>query len=296
MTEYRIGIDLGGTKIELAALEPDGSVAYDRRVPTPHAYGEALAAITALVVDAEAVLGARATVGIGVPGRIDPATQLLRSSTALTGQRFGPDISALLGREVRAANDAGCFALSEAMDGAGAGKNVVFGLILGTGCGAGIVIGGRLLSGLNGIAGEWGHAQFASKLGEPDADFPCWCGRRGCNETVLAGPAVARLCDGPAARDARLVPARAAAGDPVAVAALETHADRLARALTDIVNTLDPDVIVLGGGLSNMEHLYAEMPKRMREIALMPYGGTPVVKNVHGDSSGVRGAAWLWPR
>lgn len=295
MSAYRIGIDLGGTKIEIAVMAPDGRLVFTQRVPTPKTYPDALEAIAGLVTEAEATVGERATVGIGVPGRVDPATGMLRSSTALTGHRFGPDISARLGREVRVANDAGCFALSEAMDGAGAGKDVVLGLILGTGVGAGLVVSGRLLGGRNGLSGEWGHAQFAFGPGEEGAGFPCWCGRTGCNETALAGPALARLCDGPAARDAHLVPSRAAAGDAAAQRALEVHADRLARGLTDLVNTLDPDVIVLGGGLSNLVHLYAEMPERMRRIALMPYAATPVVKNVHGDSSGVRGAAWLWP-
>jgi fructokinase len=296
VTDYRIGVDLGGTKIELAALAPDGTVAFEHRVPTPRVYAEAIAALVGLVTQAEAALGTSGTVGIGVPGRIDPRTNLLRSSTCLDGHRFGPDMSAVLGREVRVANDAGCFVLSEAVDGAGAGARVVFGAILGTGCGGGIVIDGRLLDGHNGIAGEWGHTAFPFAPGEKDAEYPCWCGRRGCNETVLAGPALARTCDGPGARDARSIPARAKAGNPAAIAALAMHAERLARALTDVVNLLDPNVIILGGGLSNMDHLYEQVPPLMAKLALVPYWQTPVLRNVHGDSSGVRGAAWLWPR
>ncbi len=296
MTDYRIGIDLGGTKIELAALASDGTIAFEQRIPMPRVYAEAMAALTGLVLEAESALGARGTVGIGVPGRVDPRTDLLRSSTCLDGQRFGPDISAALGREVRVANDAGCFVLSEAVDGAGAGARLVFGAILGTGCGGGVVIDGGLLHGRNGIAGEWGHTGFPFMPGEKDADYPCWCGQRGCNETVLAGPALARTCDGPGARDARSIPARATAGDPAAVAALATHAERLARALMGVVNLLDPDVIVLGGGLSNMDHLYERVPVLMAKLALVPYWETPLLRSAHGDSSGVRGAAWLWPR
>ena len=296
MSDYRIGVDLGGTKIEVAALSSDGTVLFDQRVPTPRVYTEAIAALVGVIGEADAALGGKGTVGIGVPGRVNPRTKILRSSTCLDGHQFGPDLSAELGREVRVANDAGCFVLSEAVDGAGAGARVVFGAILGTGCGGGIVIDGRLLDGRNGISGEWGHIAFPFAPGEPGSDYPCWCGRRGCNETVLAGPALARTCDGPGARDARAIPARAASGDPAAASALATHAERLARALTDVVNLLDPDVIVLGGGLSNMDHLYEQVPKLMAKLALVPYWETPVLRNVHGDSSGVRGAAWLWPR
>ncbi len=271
MTDYRIGVDLGGTKIELAALSSDGTVLFDQRVPTPRVYTEAIAALVALVGEADAALGGKGTIGIGVPGRVNPRTNILRSSTCLDGHQFGPDLSAELGREVRVANDAGCFVLSEAVDGAGAGARVVFGAILGTGCGGGVIIDGRLLDGRNGISGEWGHSAFPFAPGESGSEYPCWCGRRGCNETVLAGPALARTCDGPGARDASAIPARAASGDPAAVSALATHAERLARALTDVVNLLDPDVIVLGGGLSNMDHLYEQVPELMAKLALFPY-------------------------
>lgn len=297
MGGYRIGIDLGGTKIEILALKPDGSMALRRRVATPHGYAETLATIKQLVHDTETKLVARATVGIGIPGVISPSTGLVKNanSIALNGHRFDHDISQMLGREVRVENDANCFALSEATDGAGACYSVVFGVILGTGCGGGIVVNGSIIQGLHRIAGEWGHTPLpwavASELPGP----LCWCGKFGCLEAYLAGPSLARDCDGPGAHDASRLPERALAGDAKAHEALDRHADRVARGLAVVISLLDPDVIVLGGGLSNMEHLYPELSRRIPRWAFNDTVNTPILKNRHGDSSGVRGAAWLWP-
>ena len=291
---HRIGIDLGGTKIELAVLDPSGAIAGRRRVPTPAGYAAIIAAMAGLVRAAEAELGFAASVGVGIPGALSPATGRVKNANtqALIGQALDEDLAAALGRPVRVENDANCFALSEAADGAGAGQHCVFGVILGTGCGGGIVVGGQVLAGRNRIAGEWGH----TPLPQPRADeYPmprCWCGQQGCLELYLAGPGLARSCTAP---DAAAVLARAEAGDPVAAAALERHADRLARGLAVIMNVLDPDVIVLGGGLSNMGHLYTRVPDLLQRYVFSDVAVTPVVRNRHGDSSGVRGAAWLWP-
>lgn len=297
MTQHRIGIDLGGTKIEIAVLDPTGHQVLRRRVPTPHGYPDTLTAIAAMVRGSEAELGMTATVGIGIPGVISPATGLVKNanSIALNGHRFDHDISQALGREVRVENDANCFALSEASDGAGAGHGLVFGVILGTGCGGGIVMHGTVHQGPHRVAGEWGHTPLPWPTGIEIPGPLCWCGKHGCLETYVAGPSLARDCDGPGAHDASGLPARAAAGDAAAAAALDRHADRLARGLAVIVNILDPDVIVLGGGLSNMSHLYTELPRRIPQHAFSDTIATPVVPNKHGDSSGVRGAAWLWP-
>lgn len=297
MTRHRIGIDLGGTKIEIAVLAPDGTIPYRERVPTPAGYDAALSAIETLVRDAEARLSVTATIGIGIPGVISPATGLVKNanSLALNGHALDRDLAARLGREIRVENDANCFALSEASDGAAAGYGLVFGVILGTGCGGGIVTHGQVHRGPHRVAGEWGH----NPLPWPNADeFPgnaCWCGRMACLETYVAGPALARDCDGPEARDASALPARAAAGDTRAQAALERHADRLARGLAQVINLLDPDAIVLGGGLSNMDHLYTELPRLIPRHVFSDVIATPILRNRHGDSSGVRGAAWLWP-
>jgi len=297
MSQHRIGIDLGGTKIEIAVFGPDGVEVLRHRVPTPAGYQATLAAITALVRGSEDRLGVTATVGIGIPGVISPATGLVKNanSLALNGHRFDADISRALDREVRVENDANCFALSEATDGAGAGFGVVFGVILGTGCGGGIVFHGRVHRGPHRVAGEWGHTPLPWPT-ESEVFGPlCWCGKRGCLESYLAGPALARDCDGIDVRDASALPARAAAGDRLAAAALARHVDRLARGLAVVINILDPDVIVLGGGLSNMAHLYTELPKLVPVHAFSDVIATPVLRNTHGDSSGVRGAAWLWP-
>ena len=291
---HRIGIDLGGTKIEVAVLDPAGAVALRRRAGTPESYDAIVAAMAGLVVAAEAELGVRATVGVGIPGTISPATGLVKNANTqvLIGHALDQDLSAALSREVRVENDANCFALSEAADGAGAGRRCVFGVILGTGCGGGIVVDGRVLAGRNRIAGEWGHTPLPWPRDGEHPLPPCWCGQSGCLELYLAGPGLARSCDAP---DAAGLPARAAAGDARAAAALELHADRLARGLAVIMNVLDPDVIVLGGGLSNMAHLYDRVPALMQRYVFSDVAATPVVRNRHGDSGGVRGAAWLWP-
>lgn len=291
---YRIGIDLGGTKIEVAALDVAGGIAFRRRVDTPPGYDAVIAAIAALVQAAEAALGARASVGVGIPGVISPATGLVKNANSqiLIGHALDQDLAAALARPVRVENDANCFALSEAADGAGAGQHCVFGVIMGTGCGGGIVVDGRILAGRNHIAGEWGHTPLPWPRPDEWPLPPCWCGQVGCLELYLAGPGLARSCGAPSAAEAER---RAAAGDPAAVAAIERHADRLARGLAVITNILDPDVIVLGGGVSNMASLYERVPALMVQYVFSDLTTTPVVRNRHGDSSGVRGAAWLWP-
>jgi fructokinase len=297
MARHRIGIDLGGTKIEIAALAPDGSERHRHRVPTPHGYAETLDAIAQLVREAEAEIGDTATVGIGIPGVISPATGKVKNanSIALNDHTFDADISAKLGRKVRVENDANCFALSEASDGAGAGHGVVFGVILGTGVGGGLVVNGAVHGGPHRIAGEWGHTPLPWPKPEELPGRRCWCGHDLCLETYIAGPSLARDCDGEGAHDASQIPARAVAGDVRAQEALARHADRLARGLSVVVDILDPDAIVLGGGLSNMEHLYVDVPLLMRRYVFSDTVEVKILRNRHGDSSGVRGAAWLWP-
>ncbi len=291
---HRIGIDLGGTKIEAAVLGPSGAVAWRRRTDTPSAYAAIVAAIAGLVQAAEATLAIRASVGVGIPGTLSPATGLVKNANtqALIGRALDRDLTAALSRPIRVENDANCFALSEAVDGAGAGHRCVFGVIIGTGCGGGIVVDGRVLQGRNRIAGEWGHTPLPWPEPDEYPQPPCWCGQRGCLELYLSGPGLARSCDAATAAE---LPARAAAGDQRAAHALGRHTDRLARGLAVIMNVLDPDVIVLGGGLSNMEHLYDQVPARMARYVFSDVAATPVLRNQHGDSGGVRGAAWLWP-
>lgn len=294
---HRIGIDLGGTKTEIMVLGEDGAPLLRRRRPTPAGYEAALRAIADLVGEAEQETGQQASVGVGIPGCISPATGLVKNanSNALNGHPFDRDLASLLGREVRVANDANCFALSEATDGAAAGNAVVFGVIIGTGTGAGIVVNGRILEGRHRLAGEFGHTPLPWP--KPD-EMPlrnCWCGQIGCLELYLSGPSLARDCDGPGHRDASALPQRAQAGDQAAQAALDRHADRMARALAVVTNLLDPDCIVLGGGLSNMARLYSALPGLMRPYVFSDHVAPNIVKAKHGDSSGVRGAAWLWP-
>ncbi|HTW27097.1 MAG TPA: ROK family protein [Acetobacteraceae bacterium] len=302
MSMFRIGVDLGGTKTEIAALNQAGEILIRRRIPTPQAggqaaYDEAVDAIVGLVRSVEQELGATATVGMGIPGVISPVTGLVKNanSNALNGHPIDRDLSEALAREVRVANDANCFALSEAVDGAGAGQRVVFGVIVGTGCGAGIVVNRQIIEGRNRVAGEWGHIPLPWPSAEESPGPRCWCGQHNCLELWISGTALARDCDGPLARDASSIPARAAAGDAQAQAALERHVDRMARGLAVVINVIDPDVVVLGGGLSNMEHLYHEVPKLLPRYVFSDFVRTPIVPNKHGDSSGVRGAAWLWP-
>jgi len=298
----RIGIDLGGTKIEGLALDQSGAELARLRIPTPqHDYPATVQAIAGVVHSLERRAGglanARATVGVGMPGTIVPATGLVKNanSIALNGHPFDRDLADALGHDVRVGNDANCFALSEATDGAGAGYPTVFGVIMGTGCGGGIIVDGKVVEGANKIAGEWGHIPLPWPSAGEIPGPHCWCGQYNCLERYISGTALAMDCDGPEARDASSIPARAAAGEQKAIDALARHADRLGRGLAVIVNLLDPDVIVLGGGLSNMDHLYAQVPAVMRQHAFSDFIKTPVVKNKHGDSSGVRGAAWMWP-
>lgn len=296
MEKLRFGIDLGGTKTEIAALDEAGALLLRNRTPTPRGYGEILANLAGLLAKAEQELGGRGTLGIGIPGAISPASGRVKNASllALNGQNLASDLAGLLGREVKIQNDANCFALSEAIDGAGAGAGSVFGVILGTGCGGGVVVQRRVLAGRHRIAGEWGHTPLPWMTAEEYPGLPCWCGRRGCLETYLSGPGLARDCFGGAARQAEVVVARAAAGDAAAAAALTRHAARLARGLAVVVDMLDPDAIVLGGGLSQLDHLYEQVPALMAAHVFSDVCTTPILRNRWGDSSGVRGAAMLW--
>ena len=298
----RIGIDLGGTKIEAIALDGDGAAAFRQRRPTPrNDYEGTIEAIAGLVLEAEAAVGRAGTVGIGMPGAISPATGLVKNanSTWLNGRRLQPDLESRLGRKVRLANDANCFALSEASDGAAAGASVVFGAILGTGCGGGFVVNGRVLTGPNAVAGEWGHNPLPWPRDGESPGPSCYCGKSGCLETFISGPGLARDYAGraelePGAADAGQIVRRAARGDRAAEAALERYAHRLARGLATVINLIDPDAIVLGGGLSNVALLYEAVPRLLPEFVFSDRVTTRLARPAHGDSSGVRGAAWLW--
>jgi fructokinase len=312
----RIGIDLGGTKIEGIALGSDGQILARRRIATPQGDAMAtIAAVAALVAALERDVGAAAPlernvgasapvpVGIGTPGALSPATGRLRNanSTCLNGLPLDRLLAQALGRDVRIANDANCFALSEAVDGAAAGAEIVFGAILGTGVGGGIVVRGSALSGRHAVAGEWGHNPLpwpnpALGLGELPGP-PCYCGRRGCIETFLSGPGMAADHRRVTGRDETpaAIAASAGAGDAAARATLDRYLDRLARGLAAVINLIDPEVIVLGGGLSNIRALYDEVPKRWSAWVFSDTVTTRLVPPLHGDSSGVRGAAWLWP-
>jgi fructokinase len=293
--DLMFGIDLGGTKIELIALDSAGQELMRRREPTPQGdYQATLQAIGSLVEQAERELGAHGSVGIGTPGALSRATGRLKNSNSvcLNGQPILQDLERLLGRPVRMANDADCFALSEATDGAAAGREVVFGVILGTGVGGGIVVHGRLLQGPNAIAGEWGHNPLPWPQPEELPGPACYCGKRGCIETFLSGPGLARSL-GTDVQGPEIV-ARAAQGDAACEAALRRYEDRLARALAHIINILDPDAVVLGGGLSNCARLYENVPKLWGRYVFSDRVDTLLLPPRHGDSSGVRGAAWLW--
>jgi fructokinase len=294
----RFGIDLGGTKIEIIVLAPDGRVLLRRRSATPRAdYHAVLDAVAALVRDAEGELGATGSVGVGTPGSISRATGLLRGSNSvcLNAKPIQADLEALLGRKIRITNDANCFALSEATDGAGEGAQSVFGVILGTGVGGGIVVHGELLTGPNAIAGEWGHNPLPWPKDDERPGFPCFAGHSGCIETFLSGPALERdhLRAHGEALGAAEIAARAANGDAACAATLERYEERLARAIAHVVNIVDPDVIVLGGGMSNVERLYARVPTLWGPWIFSDRVDTRLLRHRHGDSSGVRGAAWL---
>jgi fructokinase len=295
----RIGIDLGGTKISGVAMAPDGRETARRRAPTPKGdYEGTVAAVAGMVRDLEREAGEVATIGVGMPGAISPATGLVKNanSTWLIGRPFDRDLATALGRPVRLENDANCLAVSEATDGAGAGAHVVFAAILGTGCGAGIAIDGRPLRGRQAIAGEFGHNPLPWPRPEELPGPPCYCGRHGCNETWLSGTGFAadhRRATGRDLSGPEIV-ALAEAGDPDAAAAFDRYCDRLARALAAVINLLDPDAIVLGGGMSNVLALYREVPKRLGAWVFSDAVDTPIRPARHGDDSGVRGAAWLW--
>ncbi|MEO0325678.1 MAG: ROK family protein [Myxococcota bacterium] len=295
----RFGVDLGGTKTELLALDGSREV-YRKRVATPAAegYGAIVRCIRDLVVEAEAALGVRGTVGVGTPGALSPATGRLKNAntTALNGQPFDRHLADALGRPVRLANDANCFALSEASDGAAAGADVVFGVIVGTGTGGGVVVHGRVLTGPNAIAGEWGHMPLPWPRPEELPGPPCYCGRQGCVETWLSGPGLARDHEAITGvrREGAALAEGAASGDDDARATLDRHADRFARALAVVLDVLDPDVVVLGGGVSKLAHLYAAIPTRWGTHVFSDVVRTRLVPARHGDASGVRGAAWLW--
>jgi fructokinase len=272
----RIGIDLGGTKIELLALGAGGQVLLRKRIPTPQGdYAATVAAVAALIAEAEGELKAKGTVGVGMPGSLSRVTGLVKNanSTCLIGRDLKADLERALDREVRLENDANCFALSEAMDGAGQEDEVVFGVILGTGVGAGIVIRGEIHAGPNAIAGEWGHNPLPQPRAEDLPQPVCYCGRVGCVEAYLSGPALAK--DG---------------GN------LDRYEERLARSLAGVINILDPDVIVLGGGVSNNDRFYENVPRLWQPYVFSDHIATKLAKHLHGDSSGVRGAAWLWGR
>ena len=295
----RIGVDLGGTKIEATLMGRGGVELARRRVPTPRFYDGTLDAIAKLVFEVERDAGSGATVGIGIPGAVSPLTGLVKNanSTWLIGRALDKDLAARLDRPVRMSNDANCFALSEATDGAGAGAHTVFGVILGTGVGGGIVIDGEVLEGASRIAGEWGHNPLPSPKDDERPGPECYCGRFGCVETFCSGPGMERdhrLVTGEDVSAAEIA-ARADAGDPKASATLARYVDRLARSLGVVVNIIDPDVIVLGGGVSNIAALAPRVQALLPPLVFSGDVATRVVNNAHGDSSGVRGAAWLWP-
>jgi fructokinase len=294
----RIGVDLGGTKIEGVALDGSGAALARVRRPTPRDYDPTIEAIASVVSTLEDETGARGSVGVGIPGAISPASGLVKNanSTWLNGRPLHRDLAARLSREVRLANDANCFALSEATDGAGADASVVFGVIVGTGTGGGLVVNGRVLGGPNAIAGEWGHNPLPWPRPEELPGPPCYCGKHGCIETFLSGPGLARDHErvaGAACAPQEIV-SLADAGDGAAEATLARHADRMARALATVIDVVDPDVIVLGGGLSNLSRLYVEVPALWGTWVFSDRVDTRLVPPRWGDASGVRGAAWLW--
>ena len=296
----RLGIDLGGTKIAAIVLDEDGRVVWQHRIPAPRDdYRATIEALAGVVIDAERELQARCTVGIGIPGAISPATGLVKNanSTWLNGQRLSEDLDARLSRPVRLANDANCLAISEATDGAAREADVVFGVILGTGTGGGVVVRGQVLTGANSIAGEWGH----NPLPWPDDDErpgrACYCGRHGCLETFLSGPGLAAdyAAHGGAPDRSEAIVERAAAGEALAGQTLHRWERRLAKSLATVINVLDPDVIVVGGGLSAIDRIYVNVPQQLGAWVFSDRVVTKVVRAKHGDASGVRGAAWLWP-
>jgi fructokinase len=296
----RIGIDLGGTKIEALALDEKGTELARHRIDTPRSdYDATIKAILGLAGRMEEMTGSVGSVGIGIPGSVSGVTGLVKNSnsTWLNGRPLHRDLNSAFGREVRLANDANCFAVSEATDGAAAGKHVVFGVILGTGCGGGVAIGGRVHEGPNGVAGEWGHNPLPWPRAEEYPGPECYCGKRGCMEMWVSGTGIAldyRTATGRTLTTQEIV-TQFEAGDREATAAMERFEDRLARGLAQVVNILDPDVIVIGGGVSRVKHIYRKLPKKLKAYVFGGEASTPVLPAMYGDSSGVRGAAWLWP-
>lgn len=300
----RIGIDLGGTKIEVIALANDGHELFRHRIATPrHDYQQTLDAIAGLVKLAEENTGQQGSVGVGIPGTLSPYTGLVKNANSvwLNGQPMDKDLSAMLAREVRIANDANCLAVSEATDGAAAGQKTVFAVIIGTGCGAGVAINGQAHSGGNGIAGEWGHNPLPW-MDDDELRFrtevPCYCGKQGCIETFISGTGFAtdyaRLSGNPL--KGHEIMTLAVQGDALAERAIGRYELRLAKSLAHVINILDPDVVVLGGGMSNVDRLYRHVPQLVKSWVFGGECETPIRKAIHGDSSGVRGAAWLWPQ
>lgn len=296
----RVGVDIGGTKIEAAALTAGGAFAARVRKPNPGDYDAFLQVVKEVVEEAEAQAGVNAaSVGCGAPGSISPKTGLMRNANSvwMNGRPMRGDLARVLGRPVRVENDANCFALSEAADGAAAGARVVFGAILGTGCGGGVVVDGRTIEGRNGVGGEWGHSPLPWLSKEEHQAHLCWCGRADCLETWTSGSAFVqdyRRATG-RTRDGAAIAAAARDGEAAAGEALDRYVDRLSRALAGLCNLLDPDVIVLGGGMSNVDELYQRVPPVVAHYIFSDSFETPIRKAMHGDSSGVRGAAWLWP-
>jgi fructokinase len=297
----RIGIDLGGTKIEGIALDDSGAILVRRRVPTPAGdYNRTVSAISGLVTEIEQYLSQRGSVGVGTPGAISPKTGLIKNanSTILNGRPLHVDLSRILRRPVRLENDANCFALSEAVDGAGQHEQVVFGIILGTGVGGGLVVNKAVLAGPNRIAGEWGHNPLPWPQAKEWPGQACYCGKTGCIETFLSGPGMSReyeMLTG-YVLSAHHIARSAAAGDAGALEFLSLHQQRLARALASVINVIDPDAIILGGGLSNIDYLYNGLVEQIERYAFSDSLSTKIYRAAHGDSSGVRGAAWLWPK
>jgi fructokinase len=293
----RIGVDLGGTKVAVVAMRGSAIVARRRATSPRGDYEATLDAVAALVAAVEAEAGGRGSIGVGIPGAVSPATGLVKNANSvwLIGKAFNRDLAARLGRPVRVANDANCFALSEAVDGAAAGLPVVFGVILGTGVGGGVVVDGKVLVGANAIAGEWGHSPLPWPEDDERPGPSCYCGKRGCIETFLSGPGLA--ADHEHATGARLDAAaivEAARLDPDAELTLRRYEDRLARALATVLNLLDPDAVVLGGGLSQIARLYETVPRLLERHVFSDRVATRLLPPRHGDASGVRGAAWLW--
>ena len=295
----RIGIDLGGTKIAAVALDRAGRELHRARVPTPRSYGATLDSLAELIAETERATGSDGPVGIGIPGAVSRATGRIKNANSvwLIGEDLVSDLARRVGQPVRAMNDANCFALSEAVDGAAAGAQVVFGVIIGTGVGGGIVVGGEALEGASRIAGEWGHNPLPWPRDDERPGPQCYCGKRGCIETFCSGPALERDYERATGvrRSGAEIDAAAAAGDPAAAAVLNRYVDRLARGLATVVNIIDPDVIVLGGGVSNLSGLEQHVQAALPPWVFTDQVAARVVRNKWGDASGVRGAAWLWP-